>query len=334
MRIASFRNHSGEIRTAALQDGRLMDLGAVFERFLVDRDGCDSATAVKIAEERMPGSMLALTQRGTEGDADLRLVDEYACGIAKGPGVMSYSPSGRRVTYGLDEVALLAPVPQMHGCVFNMEYNFDSYRLVHDTVPPDDGKTAMFIMNPETVVGPGDEIWWPHTATEVTSAVELGVIIGKEGKRIAQARALDYVFGYTIVNDLTGMSLYRGIGPGRVCFPTGYYFSRAMVMDTFEPAGPCIALKHGLVDPQNLDAELRVNGTVVSRGNTKDMRCSIARLIEFLSEDITLKPGDLISTGAIGTFEHPPEAPVAVGDVVEAEIEQIGVLRNQIVAQR
>jgi len=183
------------------------------------------------------------------------------------------------------------------------------------------------------VVGPGEDILWPHTASEVTSAVELGVIIGRGGKRIPQSRALDHVFGYTIVNDLTGISLYRGIGPGRLCFPKGFYFSRAMVMDTFQPVGPCITLKNGLGDPQSLDAELRVNGVVVSRGNTRDMRCSVARLIEFLSEDITLKPGDLISTGAIGTVEYPPEAPVEVGDVIEAEIEQIGVLRNQVVAQ-
>ncbi|MFW6103309.1 MAG: fumarylacetoacetate hydrolase family protein [Chloroflexota bacterium] len=334
MRITSFRNHSGELRTAAWHRGRLLDLGAAFERFLVETGGCDPVTAAQIAEERMPGSMLTLIHRGAEGQADLRLLEEHVRSTQEAHGITSYSPSGRRITYGEDEVLLLTPVPQMYGCVFNMEYNYDSYRLVHDTVAPDDGKTAMFIMNPETVIGPGDSIRWPNTATEVTSAVELGVIIGRHGKRIPRAEAMDYVFGYTIVNDLTGISLYRGIGPGHLCFPRGFYFSRAMVMDTFEPVGPCIALKHGIGDPQELEAELRVNGRVVSRGNTKDMRCSIARLIEFLSEDITLKPGDLISTGAIGTFEYPPEASVAVGDVIEAEIEHIGVLRNQVVAQQ
>jgi len=334
MRIASFRNHSGETRTAVCLDGQLLDMGAAFERFLVERQGCDSVTALRIAEERMPGSMLALIRRGVEGSADLRVIDEYVRAIAEEPAAPSFSPSGRRIKYALEEVTLTAPVPQLHGCVFNMEYNYDSYRTVHDTVPPDDGKTAMFIMNPETIVGPGDDILWPNTATEVTSAVELGVIIGKEGKRIPREQALDYVFGYTIVNDLTGMSLVRGIGPGTRCFPKGFYFSRSMAMDTFEAAGPYVAMKDGLPDPQQLRAELRVNGAVVSMGNTADMRCSVARLIEFLSEDITLKPGDLVSTGAIGTAEFPPEAPVVVGDVVEAEIEQIGVLRNQVVAQR
>jgi 2-keto-4-pentenoate hydratase/2-oxohepta-3-ene-1,7-dioic acid hydratase in catechol pathway len=334
MRIASFRNHSGDIRTAAYLNGRLLDLGAVFERFLVDREGCDVVTALRIADERMPGSMLALIRRGAEGQADLRLIAAYLAARGDAPEMPPYSSSGRRISYAVEEVALLAPVPQLHGCVFNMEYNYDSYRLVHDTVPPDDGKCAMFIMNPETVVGTGDDILWPHTATEVTSAVELGVIIGKEGKRIPQGRALDHVFGYTIVNDLTGISLYRGIGPERLCFPKGFYFSRAMVMDTFQPVGPFIALQDGLADPQGLRAELRVNGTVVSMGTTSEMRCSVARLIEFLSEDITLKPGDLISTGAIGTFAHPPEASVVVGDVIEAEIEHIGVVRNRVVAQR
>ena len=334
MRIASFRNHSGEIRTAVCRGQYLFDLRAAFEKLLVDRDGCDSSTAARIAQERMPGSMLALIYRGAEGHADLSLVDEYVRATAEERVVPSYSPCGGRIRYGLDEVSVLAPVPQLHGCVFNMEYNYDAYSTVHGTVPPDDGKTAMFIMNPETVIGQGDGIWWPNTAAEVTSAVELGVIIGKEGKRIPRDQALSHVFGYTVVNDLTAMSLLRGIGPGTRCFPKGFYFSRSMVMDTFEVVGPYIALPDSSAEPQHLDAELRVNGAVVSRGNTGDMRCSIARIIEFLSQDITLKPGDLISTGAIGTTEYPPEASVAIGDVIEAEIDQIGVLRNKVVAQR
>jgi len=334
MRIASYRNHSGEIRTAVCHGSSLFDLRSAFEKLLVDRDGCDSSTAARVAQETMPGSMLALICRGAEGHADLFLVGEYVKAIASDRAMPTYSPCGGRIRYGLDEVSVLTPVPQLHGCVFNMEYNYHAYSTVHGTVPPDDGKTAMFIMNPETVIGQGDGIWWPNTAAEVTSAVELGVIIGKEGKRIPRDQALSHVFGYTVVNDLTAMSLLRGIGPGTRCFPKGFYFSRSMVMDTFEVVGPYIALPDSSAEPQHLDAELRVNGAVVSRGNTGDMRCSIARIIEFLSQDITLKPGDLISTGAIGTTEYPPEASVAIGDVIEAEIDQIGVLRNKVVAQR
>ena len=98
MRIASFRNHSGDIRIALCHHGQLIDLGAAFEKFLVDRERCDSVTASQIAEERMPGSMLALILRGNEGQADLRLIAEYVRAVAETQEMPSYSPSGRRIT--------------------------------------------------------------------------------------------------------------------------------------------------------------------------------------------------------------------------------------------
>jgi 2-keto-4-pentenoate hydratase/2-oxohepta-3-ene-1,7-dioic acid hydratase in catechol pathway len=330
MKLASFSNHAGEVRIGVELGERLADLTAALEKYLVEEAGADPLCAIEVADARMPASMLDLIKREEEGQADLQLTLAYINKIAE-KGKALFSPSGEKITYGLEEIALLTPVPQIPRRIFNMEYNYPAYEKVYGTVTPDDGKTAMFMMNPETVTGPGDDIVWPATATEVASAVELGVIIGKQGKRIPQDEALDYVFGYTAVNDITAISILRGMGPGRHCLPAAFYFTRAMTMDTFQPVGPFIALKDEIPDPQDVEAELRVNGKVVSRGNTRDMRCSVARLIEFLSQDITLEAGDLISTGAIGTFDYPPEAPVKVGDAIEAEIERIGVLRNTVV---
>ncbi|MBN2186953.1 MAG: fumarylacetoacetate hydrolase family protein [Dehalococcoidia bacterium] len=331
MKIASFKNHSEEVCIGVKVGDNIADLTAGLEKYLVEEAGTDPECAIDVASERMPTSMLDLIQREEEGQADLQLTVAYINKIAEKAKSL-FSPSGEKIMYGFEEVTLLTPVPQMHGSVFNMEYNYPAYEKVYDTIPPDDGATAMFMMSPETITGPGADIKWPTTATELTSAVELGIIIGKTGKRIPQAKALDYVFGYTVVNDITGISILRGIGPGRDCLPKAFYFTRAMTMDTFQPVGPFIALKDEIPDPQDVGAELKVNGKVVSKGNTKDMRCSVARLIEFLSQDITLEAGDLISTGAIGTLELLPEAPVKVGDVIEAEIERIGVLRNSVVA--
>jgi 2-keto-4-pentenoate hydratase/2-oxohepta-3-ene-1,7-dioic acid hydratase in catechol pathway len=331
MKVASFTNHAGELRIGVRLDEQLADLTAALEKYLVDEAGTDPQCAIEVAGERMPTSMLDLIKREEEGQADLQLTVAYVKRIAKG-GKVLFSPAGDKITYGLDEVTLLTPVPQMYSRVFNMEYNYPAYEKVWGVIPPDDGKTAMFMMDPETITGPGADIKWPKTATEITSAVELGVIIGKQGKRIPQHKALDYVFGYTTVNDITGISILKGMGPDRVCFPQAFYFTRAMIMDTFQPVGPFIALKDEIPNPQDVEAELRVNGKVVSKGNTRDMRCSVARLIEFLSQDITLEAGDLISTGAIGTLEYLPEAPVKVGDVIEAEIGKVGVLRNSVVA--
>jgi len=331
MKLVSFRNHAGETRIGVKVGDNIADLTAGLERYLVEEAGTDPLCAIEVTNERMPASMLDLIKREEEGQADLQLTVSYINKIAQ-KGKTLFSPSGGKITYGLEEITLLTPVPQIPRTIFNMEYNYPAYERVYGTVPPDHGTTAMFMVNPETVTGPSDYIVWPATATEVASAVELGVIIGKRGKRIPQDKALDYIFGYTIVNGITAISILRGMGPGRHCLPAAFYFTRAMTMDTFQPVGPFIALKDEIPDPQDVEAELRVNGKVVSRGNTRDMRCSVARLIEFLSRDITLDAGDLISTGAIGTFDFPPEAPVKVGDVIEAEIGKIGVLCNNVVA--
>jgi 5-oxopent-3-ene-1,2,5-tricarboxylate decarboxylase/2-hydroxyhepta-2,4-diene-1,7-dioate isomerase len=331
MKLASFRNHAGETRIGVKVGDHIADLTAGLEKYLVEKAGIDPLCAIEVTNERMPASMLDLIKREEEGQADLQLTVSYIDKMAQ-QGRVLFSPSGERITYSLEEITVLTPVPQAPRKIFNMEYNYPAYEKVYSTIPPDEGRTAMFMINPETVTGPGDDILWPATATEIASAVELGVIIGKQGKRIPQDKALDYVFGYTVVNDITAISILRGMGPGRHCLPAAFYFTRAMTMDTFQPVGPFIALKDEIPDPQGVGAELRVNGKVVSRGNTRDMRCSVARLIEFLSQDITLEAGDLISTGAIGTLDYLPEAPVKVGDVIEAEIGKIGVLRNSVVA--
>jgi len=331
MKIASFRNHGGELRIGMKVGDGIADLTAALEKYLVDEAGTAPAYAVEVAAERLPSSMLDLIKREEEGQADLRLTAAYISRIAQ-KGKVLFSPCGDKITYGMEEVTLLTPVPQLDRRIFNLEYTYPAYEKVYGTIPPDDGAAAMFMMDPETISGPGDAIKWPTTATEVTSAVELGIIIGKDGKRIPESKALDYVFGYTIVNDVTGISILRGMGPGNLCLPRAFYFTRAMIMDSFQPVGPFIVLKDEISNPQTLKGELRVNGKAVSKGNAKDMRCSVAKLIEFLSQDITLEAGDLISTGAMGTDAFPPEAGVVVGDAIEAEIDGIGVLRNSVVA--
>jgi len=134
------------------------------------------------------------------------------------------------------------------------------------------------------------------------------------------------------VNDVTAIDLFkRGLGEGREGLPGFYYLALAKSMDTFEPIGPCITLKDEIPDPQNLEGELRVNGVLKVRGKTSDMRLGVAELIAYLSQDITLYPGDLIATGAMATQEYAPQVQLQVGDTVEMEFARIGVLRNHVV---
>jgi 2-keto-4-pentenoate hydratase/2-oxohepta-3-ene-1,7-dioic acid hydratase in catechol pathway len=229
-----------------------------------------------------------------------------------------------------DQVALLKPLEAFRA--LNIGANYDAYLAMMKIVEPYEGTAEAFWKLPQTVIGPEEGIVWPVSSEQITCEMELGVIMGKQGKRISAEEALDYVFGYTVVNDVTAIDLLkRGLGEGREGLPGFYYLSIAKSMDTFEPIGPCITLRDAIPDPQNLEGELRVNGVLRVRGNTSDMRLGVAELIAYLSQDITLYPGDLIATGAMATAEYAPQVRVQVGDTVEMEFAQIGVLRNHIV---
>jgi len=151
---------------------------------------------------------------------------------------------------------------------------------------------------------------------------ELAVIIGKEGKRISKENAFDYVFGYSIINDVSARDLQ---------FSEGQWV-RAKSLDTFAPFGPCIVTKDEIENPQNLRIQTRLNGELMQDDNTGSMIFKIPDLIEFVSRNITLVPGDIISTGTpsgVGHFKNPPRYLVP-GSEVEVEIEKIGILRNKV----
>jgi len=326
MKLASFQNHQGETRIGMVINDTIADLTAAFEKYLVEERGVLPHRAIEAANIRMPTSMLALIQREYEGQADLNDVGAYLSKVVKGDAVI-YAPNGAKITYGLHEIRVLKPF-QPKRC-FNIGINYPAFEKIMGVIPPEENKTCMFMVTPESIIGPEDIIQWPQSAEEVCTELELGVIFGKTGKRISQADALDYIFGYTIVNDITGIDIImKGLGTGREGLPGAYYITRAKTFDTFQPIGPFIVLKDEITNPQNVAGELRVNGEPKIRGNTKDMRCSVRRLIEYLSEDITFYAGDLLSSGGMGTEDFEPHGFIKSGDAIEAELEKIGVLKN------
>ncbi len=168
-------------------------------------------------------------------------------------------------------------------------------------------------------IGDGSPIHYPNFAKRVDPEVELGVIIGKEGKDISKDEALEHVFGYTVVNDVTERELeFADMKEQNPWF-------RSKNFDTFSPIGPYIVSKDEISDPNVLDIELRVNGEIRQKGNTRDMIFDIPYLISYISKYMTLYPGDVISTGTV-----PGIKAVHKGDIIEAEIEKIGVLRNVV----
>jgi 2-keto-4-pentenoate hydratase/2-oxohepta-3-ene-1,7-dioic acid hydratase in catechol pathway len=328
MKLASFQNHQGETRIGMVINDTIADLTAAFEKYLVEECGVLPHRAIETANIRMPTSMLALIQREYEGQADLNDVGAYLSKVVKSNEVI-YAPNGAKITYALHEIRLLKPLLPKR--CFNIGVNYPAFEKMMGVMPPEENKTCMFMVTPESTIGPEDVIQWPQSAEEVCTELELGVIFGKAGKRIPQANALDHVFGYTIVNDITGIDLItKGLGTGREGLPGFYYLTRAKTFDTFQPIGPFIVLKDEITDTQNVAGELSINGELRIKGNTKDMRCSVPRLIEYISEDITFYPGDLLSSGGMGTEDFEPHGFVKRGDVIDAELENIGVLRNYV----
>ncbi len=330
MKLGSFKNSKGDIRIGVLINEQLLDLTSTFEKYLAEENNVTCDFAVEASLNRIPPSMLDFIRREEEGQADLQTVYSYAQEIMKKDDIM-FSPSGKKLNYRLEEVKLLNPIPQAYR-IFNIGVNCDRFIDMMETTPPEDGYTCMFKKTYNSLIGPEEEIKYPITGEQVESEIELGVIFGKEGKNISQEDALDYVFGYTISQDLVSMDILNKahMGPGAEGLPAAYYITLAKASDTFQPIGPFIVTKDEIPDPQNVDMELRINGEPKIIGNTKEMRVNIRRLIEFNSADMTFLPGDLLSTGGMAT-DCVPHAEVKPGDTVEAEIKEIGVLRNYVV---
>jgi 2-keto-4-pentenoate hydratase/2-oxohepta-3-ene-1,7-dioic acid hydratase in catechol pathway len=171
----------------------------------------------------------------------------------------------------------------------------------------------MIFLKPTTsVIGPGETIVMPPQSSRVDHEAELAVVVGKATRNVREAEALEYVLGYTCANDVTARDLQT----------KDVQFTRAKGFDTFCPLGPHIVTD---VDAGKLELECRVRGEVRQHANTSDLVFGVAKLIEFVSSVMTLLPGDVILTGTPDGI-----SPLADGDNVEVEIENIGILSNPV----
>ncbi|MHB1001533.1 MAG: fumarylacetoacetate hydrolase family protein [Armatimonadota bacterium] len=181
---------------------------------------------------------------------------------------------------------------------------------------------VFFSKLPSSVIGPDDPVVYKKFLTRVDPEIELAVIIGREGANIPESDVWSYIAGYTIVNDVTARDLQAED------FKVASPWTRSKGIDTFCPTGPVITLPDEIHDPVELDLELKVNGEVRQKSDTREFLFSIPRAVSYISQYHTLYPGDIIPTGT-------PEgiAPVLPGDVMECYVEKIGVLRNTVVAE-
>lgn len=225
----------------------------------------------------------------------------------------------------ISSVRLLAPIPRPRRNVVCVGLNYAEHVAESKSVMGADAPKypVFFTKPPSTVIGPGDEIpWHGKVSTAIDWEVELAVMIGREGRDIAESAAMEYVFGYTVANDVTARDLQQRHGQ--------WYKGKGL--DGFCPLGPVVVTADEIGDPHALDIMLRVNGVEKQRSNTRHLIFNIPRLIAEWSAGMTLYPGDILLTGTpsgVGVGRTPPEF-LKPGDVVEAEIPSIGVLRNVV----
>jgi len=224
-------------------------------------------------------------------------------------------------------VRFLPPVarPSKILCVF---VNYRSHGQEVGSAP---SEPYFFFKHSNCIVGDGDDVLVPKFSKKADHEVEVGVIIGKEGKDIRPAEAYDYVAGYTVVND---MSYRDGMRRGVEGTVVGRNLFKGKVADTSFPIGPYLVTRDEVTNPYPLRLTLKVNGEVRQDGTTDDMIYKIPELIASASEDNTLLPGDVIATGTCSGVALYTGKYLNDGDVVEAEVERIGILRNNIRMQR
>lgn len=301
MKLVTYRRHiEAAARLGAIVDGRVVDLALLGAAGGVD----------------LPSTMLEFIDLGPDAVEAATLL----IGDAKG----LYPPG---CATPLANVRLLAPIPRPRKNIFGIGLNYTEHVAESaqslDTSPDLPRQPVIFSKPPTTVIGPDEPIRHDGSITQQLDwEVELAAIIGTTAKRVAREEALQYVFGYSLVIDMSARDNRRA---GQWIYSKG--------QDSYAPMGPCIVTADEIPDPQTLDLALWVNGVEKQRSNTAYMLFKVDELVADISAGITLEPGDIIATGTpagVGAGRTPQEW-VWPGDVIEAELQGIGRLRHPVI---
>jgi 2-keto-4-pentenoate hydratase/2-oxohepta-3-ene-1,7-dioic acid hydratase in catechol pathway len=281
---------------------------------VVHGDRMLDAATLSAGSWRPPTSLLDLIQQGPESWQRMRDL------------VAGYDP-GPQGSFPLEDVRWHAPIPRPIKNVFCLGRNYVAHaeeaarargqEVKIPTVP------VIFTKASTSVTGPVDDIPVDRTVTQqVDWEVELGAVIGRTGRNISRSDALHHVFGYTVINDVSARDLQQ----------QHMQWFKGKSLDGFCPMGPLVVTADEFGDPQSKHLQLRVNGFVKQDASTAKMIFPVDVIIEWLSRGLTLEAGDIIATGTpegVGMGRTPQEF-LSNGDVVEAEVEGIGTLRNRI----
>jgi len=279
-------------------------------------DAAELARAVKnaggtVAEWLLEANdTLSVIRRGPAAPA------EIASLLQGGP----YSERGQMAAYPVNSIEFLPAV--YPGKILAIGRNYADHAAEGGSDLPK--APLLFNKLPNSLSAHNLPIVLPRISAQVDYEAELAVVIGSKATRVDEARAFDYVFGYSLINDVSARDLQFGDGQ----------WTRGKSLDTFAPLGPFITTRDEVQDVQSLNIEGLLNGQVMQTSNTSKMIFKVAHLVSYLSQGITLEPGDVIATGTpdgVGIFRKPPVL-LKPGDVFEVKIEKLGTLRNPVVA--
>src|SRR6185503_15311378 len=271
----------------------------------------------------------------------LSFIQSGAAGLNAARAILSQPP--KQATMALKDATLVAP--HRPATILCSGSNYKDHNAEKANTPISGKEPEFFVKTADCVVGPDEPIAFDQRfSKKIDCEVELAIVIGKAGRFILTERAMEHVFGYTIVNDVTARDRQVRRTPEGM---TWYELGSGKAFDSGAPLGPCIVTADEIADPQNLKVMSRINGELRQSSSTSNMIWSCAELIHFFSRNFTLKPGMVIITGTPagtawsadkelgGKGVHQPGLIPATryclpGDVVECEVEGIGLLRNTI----
>ena len=326
MKLVTYRNPlTMEDRSGILYGDYVVDLNSAYAALLY-REGITEG-AYRIADGLAPTSTLEVLRGGRRSLAAAREVLDFAAPILS-EGRSVEGPRGERASFKVSEVRLRAPLRPgkiVHTAGNFREHAREAQKAGWEFPIP---QWISFLKNPDAVIGPGDQVIYPSYTRELDYELEMGIVIGKKCKEVTPEEADECIAGYTVFNDITARDIQR------IEMKNGL-LNLGKNMDTFAILGPCIALKDEVPDPHKLRMEFRVNGEPRQQSGTWNLSVTVQEIVSRYSV-FTLYPGDVISTGTVSGVaafrEDPFKYYLKPGDVIESEIERIGVVRNEVVA--
>jgi acylpyruvate hydrolase len=315
MRLVTY-NERGRTSIGVLEDGWILDIPQAYTELLRQQGVADAAGR---APAECPPDMVLLLARDGLGRAREAVAFAREALARDREGALQ---RGLAVAADAPGVRLRAPL-QRPGKIICLGLNYaDHARETNSPIPQ---YPELFNKFANALIGPGEPIVLPRVSQQVDYEAELAVVIGKPGRYIDEQRALEHVAGYTVLNDVSMRDFqFRG-----------RQWMQGKTFDRSTPLGPWIVTADEIPDPQTLDISCEVSGEVLQRSNTGEMIFSVAAVVAYISQIMTLEPGDLIATGTpagVG-FAREPKRLLQPGDVVRVTIERIGTLENPVVAE-